>query len=148
MTLSGPPRVRRPGPWPHPPAFVFALFLLLVVVFACVGVRLVKTAFLLAGLSPALAGSLLLASLVGSAVNLPVARLKSSAPPVQAHEVRWLGVTYVVPVATSPDVRLAVNVGGAIIPTAVSTFLVVHTGLWKPMLLATIVTALVVHLVA
>jgi uncharacterized membrane protein len=122
------------------------LFLLLVVVFVCAGV--VNTAFTLAGLSPAYAGRVLHASLLGSAINLPVARLRSMAPPVRAQQVRWLGVTYVVPMATSPDVRLAVNVGGALIPTAVSAFLVVHTGLWKFMLLATIVSAAVVHLVA
>jgi uncharacterized membrane protein len=148
MTFSGPPGGRRPGPWPHPPAFVFALFLLLVVVFACVGVRLVNTAFTLAGLSPALAGVVLLASLLGSAINIPVARLTSLAPPVSAQQVRWLGVTYVVPVRTSPDVRVAVNVGGAVIPTAVSIFLVIHTRLWPAMLLATVVTAALVHLVA
>src|SRR5258708_24639412 len=56
---------------------------------------------------------------------------------------------YVVPFVTSwPGTVLAVNVGGAIIPTMMSTYLVIRYQLWLKAAIATAVIAFVIHSMA
>ena len=56
---------------------------------------------------------------------------------------------YVVPLVTSwPGTVLAVNVGGAVIPTLMSTYLVLRYQLWFKAALAVVIIAFVIHMMA
>src|SRR5262249_750440 len=63
--------------------------------------------------------------------------------------VDFYGMRYVVPhVASWPGTVLAVNVGGAIIPTVMSTYLVLRYQLWLRAAIAIVVIAAVIHSMA
>ena len=63
--------------------------------------------------------------------------------------VDFFGMRYVVPVVRSwPGTVLAVNVGGAVIPTMMSTYLVLRYQLWLKAAIAIAVIAFVIHSMA
>jgi uncharacterized membrane protein len=84
-------------------------------------------------------------SLVGSYVNIPVAEL----PPeqiVSKREVPFFGMHYVVPeVREWPGTVIAVNVGGAVIPTVLSLYLIAKNSLYGRGVLAVAAVATVVN---
>ncbi|MGZ6589301.1 MAG: DUF1614 domain-containing protein [Solirubrobacteraceae bacterium] len=92
--------------------------------------------------------ALVLGSLVGGIVNIPIARLRGETVYGVA-EVVVFGVRYRLPVVRRPmPTILAVNVGGAVIPTVVSALLLIKDGVWWPAAAAVTVVAVIVHLVA
>jgi len=83
-------------------------------------------------------------SLIGSYFNLPITVL--SGPPVQSGQiVDFFGMRYVVPFVISPGTILAVNVGGAVIPTLMSAYLVLRYQLWLRAAIAAAIVAVIVH---
>jgi uncharacterized membrane protein len=83
------------------------------------------------GVSSGVALLLLFGSLVGSAINIPVAQLPESQF-VTGREVAFFGMRYTVPVVVeAPATVIAVNVGGALIPTLVSLYLVWKSRDWS-----------------
>jgi uncharacterized membrane protein len=128
------------------------LFSILVVLFAgliiLVQLRILRYAYMRLGVSPGTALLLLFGSLVGSYFNIPITILPGE--PVQSGQiVDFYGMQYVVPVVTSwPGTVLAVNVGGAVIPTLMSAYLVVRYQLWLKATLATAVIAFVMYSMA
>ena len=91
---------------------------------------------------------LLFATLVGSIFNIPIAEL-----PLErfvSHEViHFFGMRYRVPVVTHwAGTVIAVNVGGAVIPTLMSVYLLIKRELLVKGLIATAVVALVIHWMA
>jgi uncharacterized membrane protein len=91
---------------------------------------------------------LLIASLVGSYVNIRVWEFPAEIVR-SGEEVVFFGVHYVVPVVEEwPGTILAVNVGGALIPTALSLYLLAKNDLWTPGIITTAVVTLLVHLLA
>jgi uncharacterized membrane protein len=63
--------------------------------------------------------------------------------------VEFYGMRYVVPLVTQwPGTVLAVNVGGAVIPTLMSLYLVIRYQLWFKATLAVAAIALVIHAMA
>jgi uncharacterized membrane protein len=93
-------------------------------------------AYARAGLSTRAAMLVLLASLIGSYFNIPVAELPQQRV-VSGQLVNYFGMQYVVPVVVaSPGTIIAVNVGGAVIPTLVSIYLLARRSLWVQGLLA------------
>jgi uncharacterized membrane protein len=89
------------------------------------------------GVSSGSAFFLLFASLLGSYVNIPIAALGQESV-VTEREVTYFGMRYVVPmIVGSPHVILAVNVGGAVIPTLLSIYLLSKNRLWGRGLIAT-----------
>lgn len=108
-------------------AILAGLFLFLLV-FIQLG--LLRYAYMRLGLSSGAALLLLFASLVGSFFNIPVAELPAQRV-MSGQEVEFFGMVYVVPVVVrAPSTVIAINVGGALIPTIVSLFLLVRHGLW------------------
>ena len=91
---------------------------------------------------------LLFATLVGSIFNIPVAEL--SPERIVSYEViHFFGMRYRVPVVTHWEgTVIAVNVGGAVIPTLMSVYLLIKRELWVKGLIATAVVALVIHWMA
>src|SRR5260221_13500830 len=91
---------------------------------------------------------LLFGSLVGSYFNIPVAQLPGEQI-VAAREVAGFGMHYVVPVVVEwPGTVIAVNVGGAVIPTLLSLYLLVKNDLWIRGIVTTVIVAAIVHMLA
>ena len=128
--------------------FVLGLFLLVVFLVAFVEVGVLGYAYEKVGVDRRYVFTLLVLSLVGSGVNIPVAEL----PPervLSGEEVLFFGMRYVVPMVEDwPRTVIAINVGGAVIPTLLSLYLVVKNGLWAPSLVAVAVVAAIVHALA
>jgi len=99
------------------------------------------------GISSGVALTLLLVSLIGSMVNLPVARFRDQVVQVR-RTVSVFGVRYMVPVPTRRSTTIAVNVGGALVPVIVSGYLIAHDRIGWQALVAVIVVGALVHLVA
>src|SRR5260370_29396470 len=86
---------------------------------------------------------LLLASLAGSYLNIPVASLPGEQI-VSGREVWYFGMHYVIPeVINRPGTVIAANVGGALIPGLLSILLYVGNRLWLSAIIATVVVAAV-----
>ena len=91
---------------------------------------------------------LLFGSLIGSYFNIPITILPG--PLVRSGQiVDFFGMQYVVPLVTSwPGTVLAVNVGGAVIPTIMSTYLVIRYQLWLKSAIAIAAIAFIIHSMA
>ncbi len=105
-------------------------------VLALVQIRVLRYAYMQLGVSPGGALLLLSGSLLGSYVNIPIAILGQETM-LAKREVTYFGMRYVVPKIVSQDVILAVNVGGAVIPTLLSIYLLYKNQLWGRGIIAT-----------
>jgi uncharacterized membrane protein len=128
------------------------LFSILVVLFGAliiiVQLRILRYAYMRLGVSPGAALLLLFGSLIGSYFNIPITML-SGATVQSGQVVDFYGMQYVVPYVTQwPGTVLAVNVGGAVIPTVMSAYLVLRYQLWLRAALVTVVVAAVMHSMA
>ena len=107
-----------------------------------------RHAYLSLGVSPGTAMLLLLGSLIGSYLNIPIAVL----PPEQVESdkvIEFFGMAYTVPMAENlPGTVIALNVGGAVIPTIMSIYLLASRRLWVSGVIATSIVALVLHWLA
>jgi uncharacterized membrane protein len=133
---------------PLAPGFFAILIGFFFVVLVVLILRSVRYAYESVGISSNAAIFLLLATLIGSFFNIPIAEL----PPehvMSDQVVDFFGVRYAVPVVSDWDgTVVAVNVGGAVIPTLVSIYLLVKRELWVKGLVATAIVALVIHWMA
>jgi uncharacterized membrane protein len=133
---------------PLTPPFFSLLVGVFVVLIVVVQLGALRYAYMRIGLSPAAAVLLLLGSLVGSYFNIPIVEL----PPQQVlsgQEVVYFGMRYAIPVVLQwPGTVIAVNVGGAVIPTVMSLYLLVKYRIWGPGLLATAGVSLVCYTLA
>ena len=91
---------------------------------------------------------LLLGSLIGSYFNIPIVEIPNqTVSPEQV--VAFFGMHYQVPAASARgSTIIAVNVGGAIIPTVTSLYLLAHYVLWLKGAIATAVVAAVCYFLA
>jgi uncharacterized membrane protein len=106
--------------------------------------RSVRFAFESLGISSGTAMWLLFGSLIGSIFNIPIAEL----PPERispGHIVNYFGMLYVVPPSTAAGTVVAVNVGGAVIPTVLSLYLLAKRRLWGKGAIAITAVALLLH---
>jgi uncharacterized membrane protein len=86
-------------------------------------IHVLRYAYMQLDVSLGAAFFLLFASLFGSFINIPIAALDQETMVIE-REVTYFGMRYIVPVMVdSPGVILAVNVGGAVIPTLLSIYL-------------------------
>jgi uncharacterized membrane protein len=100
------------------------------------------------GVGSGVALLLLLGSLIGSYLNLPIADLPEQQV-VTGQEVSFFGMRYTVPVVVEwPGTVIAVNVGGAIIPAVVSLYLLFRNELWVRGAIATALVAAVCYFLA
>ena len=133
---------------PLAPAFFAILAGIFLIVVVLIEIRVLRYAYMSLGVSPRAALLLLLASLFGSYVNIPVAQFPEHV--VEAgDEVPFFGMHYVVPpVEQWPGTIIAVNVGGAVIPTLLSIYLLFHHALWVRGVIATAIIAIIIHALA
>jgi uncharacterized membrane protein len=126
-------------------AILAGVFLALVVL---VEVGALRYAYIRLGVSSRFALLLLLASLIGSYVNVVVAQLPEREI-VSGQEVAFYGMHYVIPVVAEwPGTVIAVNIGGAVIPALLSLYLLIRHQIWLRAAVATAVVAAVVHWLA
>jgi uncharacterized membrane protein len=126
-------------------AILVGLFVLLVIL---IQVNVLRYAYTRLGVSSGTAFLLLLASLLGSYVNIPVWEFPEEVVR-SGREVVYFGMHYVVPVVEEfPGTIIAVNVGGALIPTALSLYLLAKNDLWGPGTITTAIVTVLVHLLA
>jgi len=129
---------------PLTPGFFSILVFLALALVILIQLRILRYAYMRLGVGPGVALLLLFGSLIGSYFNLPITVLPG--PPVgSAQIVDFFGMRYVVPFVDSPSTILAVNVGGAVIPTLMSTYLVLRYQLWFRAAIAVAVIAFIVH---
>src|SRR5215475_7811551 len=127
-------------------------FSVLVLLFAAliilIQLRILRYAYMRLGVGPGAALLLLFGSLIGSYFNIPITVLPGKV--LRSGEiVDFFGMRYVVPLVTQwPGTVLAVNVGGAVIPTLMSTYLVLRYQLWLKAAIAVAVIAIVIHAMA
>jgi uncharacterized membrane protein len=127
-------------------SILVALFVVLLVVLIALGA--LRHAYLSLGVRPGTAMLLLLASLIGSYFNIPIVAL----PPEQVESdkvIEFFGMEYTVPMVQNlPGTVVAINVGGAVIPTIMSLYLLSSRRLWVSGTIATAIVALVLHWLA
>jgi uncharacterized membrane protein len=124
--------------------YALILFAILAFWLLMVWIGVISGVFQALGLSPNLAFLALLASLLGSYINIPITRIESGEPH-PAEIVTSFGVRYRVPVRyANRSTVIAVNVGGAVVPVAISVYVL---ALWPAILLHAAIGVLIVSLV-
>lgn len=99
-------------------------FLMLVALFFLASLGLIGIAFQKLGFPPEYSVFLLLLSLLGSYVNIPVKRIESQVPVISGVAIDFYGLRYLIPsFAVKRSTVIAVNLGGAVIPVLVSGIL-------------------------
>jgi len=142
--------VRRPPYSRHPlaPAFVLILAVFAGVVVALFAVDALGYAYRRIGIGQGALLTLIWASLAGGFVNIPVARLRGRET-TDIDEFRVFGVRYRVPVVRrQPATIVAVNLGGAVIPTGLSLYLLARDDIWWQAAIAVTFVAVLVHAIA
>jgi uncharacterized membrane protein len=131
---------------PLSPAVFSILVGLLILLMVLIQVGALRYAYLRLGVSSRVALLLLLASLFGSYLNIPLAELPGQQQLLAGQEIYFFGMRYPVPVVVDwPGTIIAVNVGGALIPTLMSIYLLARNSLWGLGLLATACVSLVCY---
>lgn len=116
---------------PLPPSSPRLLLFILVLAFfiGVVQVGLISIAFDKLGLSPESAYMLLMVTVAGSVLNLPLLSLKTdsaSRPEIPPELARW--ALFRMP-PTIGKITVVINVGGAVVPVAFSLYLIAHNPL-------------------
>ncbi|MGZ4952011.1 MAG: DUF1614 domain-containing protein [Halobacteriota archaeon] len=118
------PEVRRYVYNPFSRVTTLFIFFALVILLASIFFGLVGAAFGRIGFSTRGIVLLLITTLAGSFINIPLVTLKSREPVITNTYITVFGMTYRVPAVTQGERKtvIAVNVGGALIPVAVSLY--------------------------
>jgi uncharacterized membrane protein len=126
--------------------YAIVFFLILAFFFLLLEIHVINYAFVTLGLPPELAFTALLVSLVGSYINIPIARVQN-AQPHPAEVVRSFGIRYRVPTRYATDSTIiAVNVGGAIVPVLISVYLLAQMPtIIVPVSIGVAIVATIVH---
>jgi uncharacterized membrane protein len=135
-------------------SFLFFAFLLVLLfaVAALIFVGAISIAFEDVGFTPVIILLILVGTLIGSFINVPLLKLRTTIPVVHEDYVSWFGMTYRIPHVEYGEAItvVAVNVGGALIPTAVSIYLLSKSApsMIILSLIGVLAVALVTHAVA
>jgi len=134
----------RPGktytlPWSRPVLFALAALLALVVLLVRLGVA--GMTFAGTPVHPMMGPMILMASLVGAGMNLPLGGLNAE-PRSVGRMVRAFGITYRAPEVEEDRVQVALNMGGAVIPLVLAGALLGDAGPLLPVAAATGLVAL------
>ena len=133
---------------PITPAFFAILVLAFGALIVLIQLGILRYAYMKLGVSSGTAMLLLLGSLVGSYFNIPITMLPGQVAR-SGEVIDFFGMQYVVPLVHQwPGTLLAVNIGGAVIPTIMSTYLVLRYQLWLRAVIAVLVIAVIIHAMA
>jgi uncharacterized membrane protein len=115
---------------PLPLPFFFILLGLFLLVLVLIEIGILSYAYASIGISGRYVLIILFLSLAGSYINIPVAQLPGEQV-VTGQSINFFGMQYVVPVVVNwPGTIIAVNVGGALIPSLLSLYLLVKNRLY------------------
>ena len=131
---------------------LFELLFGLLVIVAVVVVLLrflgmLRQAYQNLGVGPYAAILLLACSLIGSYLDIPLAKIPA-AHVTSGRVIKLLGVQFGPTDAVGPGTVLAINIGGAVIPILMSIYLLIRRGLWIKAAVATTAVALLMHWLA
>jgi uncharacterized membrane protein len=133
---------------PMTPGLFSILVALTVSLVILIQLRILRYAYMRLGVGPGAALLLLFGSLIGSYFNIPITILPGE-PVTSGEIVDFYGMRYIVPTVVQwPGTVLAVNVGGAVIPTLMSAYLVIRYQLWFKAAVAVVIIAAVIHSMA
>lgn len=130
------------------PLVLIFLVLLAVVLFVAVEMRILSYAYRKIGVRPRYVFAVMLLSLVGSHVNIPLYETPATGMASSGEETALGRGSRVPRIAPRGSTVVAVNVGGALIPVLVSLYLFFRFRLYGRMLLGTATVAVVVHQLA
>ena len=134
----------------HPlgPVLGLALAMVVAVVIALFVLGAITYAYRRIGIGQGALFALIWLSLLGGVVNIPVAKLRGRVT-LGMGEVVAFGVRYRIPIVhRQPATVLAVNLGGAVIPTALSLYLLIRNDVWWQSAIAVVFVAGLVHAIA
>jgi uncharacterized membrane protein len=128
--------------------FLFAFVLLVGFLIALIEIGILRYTYEKIGIQRRYIFALLIGSLLGSYLNIPVAELPAERV-LSSQEVPFFGMRYIIPfVQEWPRTIVAVNVGGAIVPAIISIYLLVKNRLYVSGAIGTAVVATVVYMLA
>jgi uncharacterized membrane protein len=133
-----------------PLALPFLLILAFAFIFllALIEVGILEYAYARIGIGRRHMFALLVLSLLGSYINIPVAELPAKEV-LTGHDITFYGMRYSIPfVQEWHRTVIAVNLGGAVIPTILSFYLLIKNNLYFRGVLGVIIVAAVVHSMA
>jgi len=134
------------APLAFPFLLVFFIFIGIVLVFIQVGI--VSYAYEKIGVQRQYVFTLLFLSLMGSYINIPVAELPAERV-LSGQEISFFGMRYVVPLVEEwPRTVIAVNLGGAVIPTLLSLYLLMKNRIYGRGLLGVTIVSVITHQLA
>jgi len=134
--------------FPVSPLFVGVLLVVLIVVFLMVVLRVLRYAYTSIGIPSQYFFAILVLSLLGSYINIPILEFPE-ARVVSGEEIWIYGVPHIVPMVQDwPGTVLAINVGGGLIPAALSVYLVAKNGILKSAAIGTAIVALACYILA
>jgi uncharacterized membrane protein len=140
--------VNRDSPNPFGLLLLFTGLLMLGALWALFLVGGIDYAYKRIGIPEGAMFGVVFGSLAGSAINIPIARLPGRQRN-DVQQVQLFGRRYRVPVVSQDsDTTLAVNLGGAVIPTGVSVYLLVKDSVWWQAAVGVAFVAVIVHLIA
>ena len=126
------------------PEHIGLLSIVILFLIAMLQVGIIESAYHKLGMSRRAVTLLLLLSIFGSYINIPVATI--SAPLPAAHHHHLYNLSYAPALVHYPGKTIiAVNLGGAVIPVLLSAYLLMRAGGVVPAFIATAVVALLVH---
>ncbi len=126
------------------PMLLLLVFLFLTLLFL-IEINVLAYAYQKMGVHRRYVFTLLLLSLLGSYVNIPIYQLPAEVVG-PGGIVSFYGVPYVIPMVTQwPGTVIAVNLGGAVIPTILSFYLIIKNRLFLYGLLGTAIAAVIFH---
>jgi uncharacterized membrane protein len=114
---------------PHSYQVFATLALIVTIVLVLVYFGVISYAFSDVGFNPVMVVALLLGTLFGSLFNIPVFKIETSVPIIREEFINFFGLSYRVP-RIHYDVSvttIAVNVGGAVIPSAACVYLLAQS---------------------
>ncbi len=125
---------------------ILLFFLLVGIMIAVIEIGILEYAYEKMGVNRRYVFSLLILSLLGSYINIPVAELPKERV-LSGEQMFFFGMRYVIPLVEEWP-RTVINVGGAVIPTLLSIYLLVKNGIYGRGLVAVAIVALIVHWLA
>ena len=131
------------------PAILFLLLaLLLGLLIAVLQIGILGYAYEKMGITRRSAYLILFLSLVGSYYNIPIARVSGEeVVSTQIVHDSW-GLPYLARVVSSPTTELSINVGGALIPTILSIYLIAKNQIYAQSLIGVVILSGIVHMLA
>ena len=130
------------------PLLLGLFVLLLIVMVLVVELRILRYAYRKIGVPPRWMFVVMLVSLLGSQINIPLFAMRV-APVTAPAETTVYGRTYLAPpVVQRGATVVAINVGGALVPLLLSLYLFLRLNMRGRMLLGTAIVAVIVHALA